>query len=285
VRLILGLPAALACAIVVPVGALAGGTATVASATPTPPPQIYRVVTTPFCARLHEKIRPAVSTILQNDTTIAKSLPLFQDYGIGAFGSIDAAFSDKDPPPMNDSINVDSPATRMALQKMSYLVSPIAQNLIAAQTLLDDPALLKPTGNPNDDLQLAALKKQLLETVGFQSASLDLVNGFVQTQQMGELQHAGETYLSAITGSGLSKPIATAPPPNLIQDPNSPGLPPNPFTFDPLAVPGLAVGYNPLNRLVAGLQWVRGETDKRESVAANSIKAALAECTPPSHPH
>ena len=66
-------------------------------ATPSPPPQIYRVVTTPFCARIHDKVRPAVSAILQNDAAIAKSVPLFKDYGVGAFGSIERAFSDRDP--------------------------------------------------------------------------------------------------------------------------------------------------------------------------------------------
>ena len=38
-----------------------------------------------------------------------------------------------------------------------------------------------------------------------------------------------------------------------------------------MAVPGLAVGYNPLGRLVAALQWVRSETGKREGEAATSI--------------
>ena len=37
----------------------------------------------------------------------------------------------------------------MALQQMSYLVIPIARNLIAAQTLLDDVKLVTPTGNPD----------------------------------------------------------------------------------------------------------------------------------------
>jgi len=251
---------------------------TLTAATPTPPPQIYRVITTPFCARLHDKVRPAVSAILQNDAAISKSLPLFKDYGVGAFGSIERAFS-QDGPSGNDSINVDSPATEMALQKMSYLVSPIAQNLLAAQALLNDAALNKSTGNSEDDEQLATIKKQLLESVAYQSASLDLINGFVQTQQMGDLQHAGETYLGAITGTGLSKPIATAPPPGPLQDPNTPGLSQNPYAVDLMAVPGLMVGYNPLGRLVAALQWVRSETGKREGEAAKSIVAAMAACS------
>jgi hypothetical protein len=273
------LTGALLSTIVLPVCVFAG-VSPAAKPTASPPPEIIHLITTPLCVRLHDKVRPAVAMILQNDANIAKSLPQFKNYAIGAFGSYERAFGDYGPPSY-DSINVNSPATRMALQRMSYLVSPIAQNLIAAQKLLDDASLLAPTGNANDDRQLATIKQQLLETVADQSASLDLINGFVATQQMGDLQHAGETYLSAITGTGLSTPIRTpATPFPGLADPNDPGIPQNPYAVDLMAVPGLAVGYNPLNRVVDGLQWVRAETDKRENSAANSVKDAMSECKP-----
>src|SRR5262249_4516842 len=160
-----------------------------------------------------------------------------------------------------DSINVNSPATRMALQQMSYLVSPIAQNLIAAQRLLDDASLVAPTGNATEDRHLATIKEQLLETGANQSASLDLIDGHMATQQMGDLQHAGEAYLSAINRTDLSTPIRTpATPFPGLADPSDPGLPQNPYVVDPTAIPGLAVGYNPLNRLVSGLKWQQTQT-------------------------
>jgi hypothetical protein len=243
----------------------------------TPPPEIYHVVTTPFCARLHDRVRPAVGMILENDGTIAKSEPLFTKYARGAFAAHDPAagnFSNGAPPP--DSIYAQSSATSMALQQMSYLVSPIAQNLISAQKLLGD-ALTQPTGNPADDAKLVQIKNQLLEAIAFQSASLDLINGFVTTQQMGELQHAGEEYISEISGNDLEKqPVQQTPGP--LQDPNAPGLPQNPYNVDLAAIPGLAVGYNPLTRIVGGLHWVQGETTKRENTAATSITTALKEC-------
>lgn len=217
--------------------------------------------------------------ILQNDATIAKSLPEFKAYGIAAFGSYDRAFGDYGPASY-DSINVDSPATRMALQRMSYLVNPIAQNLITAQKLLDDASLLAPTGNASDDRHLATIKQQLLETVAGQSASLDLINGFVATQQMGDLQHAGETYLNAINRTDLSTPIRTpgTPFPGLA-DPSDPGLPQNPYVVDPTAIPGLAVGYNPLNRLVSGLKWVQAQTQEKENAAGATLMSAMSACS------
>lgn len=245
---------------------------------PSPPPTIYHVITTPLCARLHERVRPAVALILQNDVKIGKSTPLFHTYQRAVFTAMPGD-SGGGAPSSYDSINTQSPQTSMALQQMSYLVSPIAQNLIAAQTMLDDRALLEPTGSPGDDKTLAQIKQELLETVAFQSASLDLVNGFVTTQQMGELQHAGETYISSIQGGNDMRGIAAAPTPNPLQDPNAPGLSPNPYEVNLVAVPGLALGYNPLSRVIDGLQWLRDETNKRETVAATTLTSALTECS------
>jgi hypothetical protein len=245
----------------------------------TPPPEIYHVITTPLCARLHEKIRPAIALILENDKIIAKGGPLFKQYGKAAFSAPTQDNSGTNgAPSANDSINVDSPATNMALQRMSYLVSPIAQNLIATQKMLTDGALDQTTGNKADDDQLAKIKASLLETSAFQSASLDLINGFVQTQQMGNLQHAGETYLSAITGTNTNVQMLTPATPSALQDPNSPGLTPNPYAVDPLAIPGLQVGYNPLTRIMGGLDWTQGETAKRESADAVLVTTAIKRC-------
>jgi hypothetical protein len=273
-RLTLASACALACAAFLP------GRALSVDATPaaTPPPEIYHVVTTALCARLHERVKPAVAMILQNDAKIAKSPPLFNKYMRGALTGFDTANSTGNGgPAMSDSIYNQTPETSMALQQMSYLVIPIARNLITAQTLLDDPKLLDPTGNASDDATLGKIKQQLLETVAYQSASLDLINGFVQTMQLGEIQHAGEEYLGAIQGTDtVNQPIQATP--NPWQDPNTPGLAPNPYALDPSQIPGLAVGYNPLTNIVTGLGWLQAETRTREDAAGKSISDALAQC-------
>lgn len=274
-RLIL-LGSAIACACILPLAARSDGTT--AAATQTPPPQIYHIVTTPLCQRLRDRVRPAIAMILQNDSSIAKSPPLFKDYQRGTLTAIGSAYPNGNGSPSgNDSINNQSPETSMALQRMSYLVLPIARNLIAAQTALDDTKLVEPTGNAGDDRRLRAIRAQLLDTIAFQSASLDLINGFVQTQQMGELQHVGEEYLSAIQSSDTTAHIIQATP-NPWQDPNTPGLKPNPYNFDVTTIPGLAVGYNPLGNIMDGLQWLRVETQKREDAAGKSVADAWGGC-------
>ncbi|MBV9333347.1 MAG: hypothetical protein JO146_05020, partial [Candidatus Eremiobacteraeota bacterium] len=258
-RFVLLFACVLACAAFLPREARSDNAIGAAGATP--PPEIYHVVTSALCARLHERVRPAVAMILQNDEKIAKSPPLFKKYQQGTLTGFG-----QDTAQNGDSIYTQTPETRMALQQMSYLVIPIARNIIAAQTLLDDVKLVEPTGNPNDDAKLAQIKRQLLETIAYQSASLDIINGFVQTLQMGDLQHAGEEYLSEMQGQDLNTSMARETP-NPWQDPNTPGLAPNPYSLNVEQIPGLSVGYNPLGRIVEGLTWLQEETQKREDVA------------------
>ncbi|MFZ1019295.1 MAG: hypothetical protein WAN39_15660 [Candidatus Cybelea sp.] len=261
---------AFSAAALLPMAARSDGTAP-AAAGGTPPPQIYHIVTSALCAKLHETVRPAVAMVLQNDKLIDKSPPLFKDYAQAAF--MGAPLSNAG----GDSINVDTPGTRMALQRMGYLVLPTGHNLVTAQTLLDDQKFIASTGSPTDDATIKKIRGQLLETIAFQSASLDLINGFVETQQLGNMQHAGMEYIAQINGSDESQqPIKNTP--NPWQDPNTPGLSPNPYAFDPATIPGLAVGYNPITNIVGGLKWTQDETQKREDAAGKTISAAMSQC-------
>ena len=87
----------------------------------------------------------------------------------------------------------------MALQGMENLIRPIANNIIAIQTVLDSPELRTGTGRPEDDQRLQAIREKLLKALAAQNASLDIISGFVDTQQMADLQHAGEAYINSIT--------------------------------------------------------------------------------------
>ena len=239
--------------------------ATTPAPSPTPPPQIYHVVTTQFCSRVHDIVRPAVALVLQNDERLAKGGPLFEQYRRGMLESGSNRLSDQ------------TPQTEMTEQRMSYLVIPTAKNLISAQTLLDDPKLVAPTGNADDDAALALMRNQLLETVAFQSASLDLINGFVQTQQLGEMQHQGFEYIKQIQGDDANNPIEQATP-NPWQDPNTPGISPNPYSLDLTAIPGLVMGYNPISSVIDGMHWLQTETGKREDAAGKTIMQAMSQC-------
>jgi hypothetical protein len=251
----------------------------VATATPapsprlTPPPQIYEIVTRPMCHELKEHILPAIGLVLQSDRVIAKSPPIFKDYILTALR----------PDPANktgfDTTDYDSPGRAMALRRMGNLVTPLAQNVIALQKILENTSFNQP--NPSmsaaDAQALAQIRDQLEKTLALQSASLDLINGFVTTQQLGDIQHVGDEYLGAINGTGLTENFS-GPTPNPFQDPDAPGLPANPHVLEPGALPGLAVGYNPVTLVAKALDWVRGQTTARENDVADSLNKIGNSC-------
>src|SRR5690349_1785536 len=110
-----------ACAVILTVFLLA---ATPASPSPTPPPQIYRIVTRPLCSELHEHIAPAIGMMLQNDTRIKKSPDLFKQYNMAALYGSDPATA---PDPRHGIPGDPGGGTANAAQSMSLLAM---ENLI-----------------------------------------------------------------------------------------------------------------------------------------------------------
>ncbi len=250
----------------------------------TPPPQIYHIVTRPLCAELHKHIAPAVGMILQNDATIKKSPKLFSDYNRDALDGVDNTVSNSAPNPQGASL-LNSSGTMNAAQNMTALqmenlVTPLANNIIAIKNLLNSPALTHGTGDPQDDARLQDIRDKLLKAVADQSASLDLINGFVQTEQMGDLQHVGEEYVSAINQSDTTKgnPSTGATPNPLLQNPNQPGLAPDPYNVNLAAIPGLTLGYNPVTRILSAVKWTIKQTAHNENVASKAILSSAALC-------
>jgi hypothetical protein len=234
--------------------------------TPTPPPQIYRVVSRPLCSQLREHIKPAIGMLLENDAEIKKGPDLFQRYNLGALQG-------------NDSGDTGSNGEQqMALLGLENLVRPIANNVIAIQTILSNPALTTPTGREDDDKRLADMRAKLLRALAAQNASLDIISGFVDTQQMADLQHAGQEYIAEVNQPETTNALGTPTPNSLSYNPNYAGLPPNPYTIDLANVPGLTLGYNPVTRLIDGLHWTMRQTAARENTAAAAVLANAAIC-------
>lgn len=248
------------------------------------PPTIYHVVVRPLCSKLHEQVAPAIGMILENDSTIEKSPQLFEQYNRAALTGVDNSASNGHGmmggvPMTGDAANGTMNASQnMALLGMENLIRPLANNIIAIKKLLDSPQLMN-TGNPDDDRRLAIIRARLEEAVKMQSRSLDIVSGFVDTQQMGDLQHSDEEYIAATSQSDTSETRSGLPTPQpLMQNPNQVGLPQDPYNVDLTTVPGLTLGYNPVTRLVDGLNWTIKQTASLENDASKSILDAAALC-------
>jgi hypothetical protein len=269
-----GMQKNLAAALLVPLVAAAGGLA--GAQTPTPPPEIIHVYSRPLCSALRSTIAPAIGMMLQNDKTIGKSPPLFQDYIRGATES----------DPNSDGA---SPAQDLAVMRLENLVSPLADNVLAIQKQLEDKSVFPDAPSTDDEKRLAQLKAQMLQALATQQAALDIINGFVDTQQLGEMQHEGFGYISAINGPSVA---STANPQQFsimpTQNPDAPqlfdnlalnaGLSPNPYEMDLSRVPGLAVGYNPVKRLKDGVEWTQKQGQERENTLAANVMNAVQSC-------
>lgn len=259
------------------------------SVKPTTPPEIIHIITRPLCSELHKHIAPAIGMILENDKNIGRGPDLFSRYNRDALSGIDNSVSNS-VGSQRGSMNPSGGMTagqNMALLGMENLVSPIANNIIATQKILDSPALVHGTGNPEDDAQLKAMREKLLKAVAAQNAALDIISGFVATQQMGDLQHAGQEYISAMNQPDTIQKSGATPSPNpLFVNPNQAGLPANPYDIDLANVPGLTLGYNPVTRLLEALHWTIGETKTQENDAATAVMTAQQLCAgpPPASP-
>ncbi len=247
-------------------------------ASPSPPPTIYRIVTRPLCAQLHDRIAPAIGMMLQNDTTIKKGPDYFKQYNA-------ASLDGPGPGTKTDPVNRDpgngtsNMSQNIALLGMENLIRPIANNIIAIQTILDSPQLTKGTGREDDDKRLSDIRAKLLQALAVQNASLDIISGFVDTQQMADLQHADEGYISSISQpDNRNASISTPGPDPLTANPNYAGLPPNPYTIDPASIPGLTLGYNPVTRLQDALTWTISQAQTRENEAAKAVMASAVLC-------
>ncbi|MFY9720590.1 MAG: hypothetical protein WAK16_13205 [Candidatus Cybelea sp.] len=249
-------------------------------ATATPPPQIYRVVSRPLCSELRQHIKPAIGMMLENDGNIKKSPQLFKDYNIGALYGSDPSSATQGGQQQLPTETGSNASQNMALLGLEGLIRPIANNIIAIQTMLDSPELRVGTGREDDDKRLQDIRKKLLQALATQNASLDIISGFVDTQQMADLQHAGQTYISSMSQPDTEKGTAATPAPDpLTSSPNYAGLPPNPYSIDLATIPGLTLGYNPVTRLIDALHWTIDQTSARENEAATAVMSGAALCS------
>lgn len=204
----------------------------------------------------------------ENDASIAKGPALLQRFS-------DAAQDATGGGPTQRGITLPSAASNggenLVLLDLERLIRPIANNVVAIQSVLDGPQLRNSTGRVDDDKRLQAIRGQLLEALAAQNAALDVLAGFIDTQQMGGIEHSGEAYIGPASA-------ATPSPGPFTNDPNSSALTSNPYTIDLTSVPGLTLGYNPITRLIDALHWTMSRAADRENGASQIYMASAALC-------
>ncbi|HVS47009.1 MAG TPA: hypothetical protein VMS32_10110 [Verrucomicrobiae bacterium] len=228
-------------------------------------PIIVRVVSMPFCSALRNNIGPAVGALIQNDAIVAQSRPMFEDYlkyeadGEGSVGLRD-----------------------MSLMRMENLVTPLVNSIATVDKLLDDARTFRYPPHTADEKRLLELRDKLQAVEAMHKASLDVISGFVASEQLAQLQLAGNDQNAAVTGGGPTTNNQVHPPtpaPLFRQDPSVvPGLPQNPYTIDPSTIPGTSLGASPIRHVIEDLQWTQREAGQHEAVASKTIIDSVALC-------
>lgn len=263
------LTAALALIAFAALGAGTSPAATAPAPAPTPLKTITHLHSSPLCTGLRRAIGPAIGKVLQNDGYIARSRPMFQDYvqntALGSKSGVD-----------------------MDVMHMETLIGPLVQNTQAIERYLNDP-ILQRRAKTDSDKQLLEMRRHLLAVLDQQKQALDLISGFVDTQQLGELQASGHEYDSAINGSGSGKgsnPNAAATPgtspttpPNDLLNAGLPSTAADPKTNDPRYKNSDSVlGYNPLKVFDQQVGLYQQTIGQSENLAAKAVVKAVPEC-------
>jgi hypothetical protein len=234
----------------------------------TPPKTIKHIYVSPLCTGLRQNIGPAIGKVLQNDNTIAQSRPLLRGYVKStATGSI---------------------AKDLQVSRIERLVTPLVQNTAAIEKLLNDPFVFPKHAISDADRQLLEIRGYLQEVVTQQKRALDVISGFIDTEQLGQMQAAGSEALKLTQtheipkaqGGDSSAQAAAAgptPPPSEVLNAGVSKLPQ--IGTDPaLQENGLVLGHNPVDVFDNAIGQYQQMLQASEGRAADLVVKALPLC-------
>jgi hypothetical protein len=241
-----------------------------ASAAPKPSATPLKTIThlhiSPLCTGLRRVIGPAIARLLQSDKIIDSSKPMFHDFA------------------RESAIGQNKAAQDLAVARLESLIGPLVKNTQAVDKLLGDPYAFPKVPYSDDDRKLLQMRAQLLAVNDQQKKALDIVSGFVDTQQLGELQAAGHEYDAALSSNPSAKgqtpnPAPTEPPSDVLNAgvtnaQNDPSR-----AIDPrYKNTGSVLGANPLNVFENAISSYQQDIAGSEQAAAKSVVEAVPQC-------
>lgn len=236
-----------------------------AAATAPPLKTISHVRTSPLCTGLRRVIGPAIGKVLQNDKLIDSSKPLFHDY-------VKA-----------NATGLNKGAEDLAVMRLENLVGPMVKNTQAIDKLLGDPYAFPKVAYSDGDQKLLQMRDQLEAVNEQQKKVLDIISGFVDTEQLGELRAEGHQYDNALSANPNvnTKAGATPPPPSsnifnagVDTTKNDPTRKVDPRFQNN----GSTLGNNPLDAFERTVAAYQGDIQNSEQAAAKSVVEAVPLC-------
>lgn len=226
---------------------------------PSPLKTIERVRVQRLCVGLKRSVYPAVGRVLQNDKLIGQSRPLFRDY-------------------VKESASRNQGAVDLDVMRLERAIDPLVKNTQAIEALLNDPIYSVRVRSASDQ-DLLDMRAGLQEVLAQQKQALDLISGFTNTQQLGELQQEGNDYPSVSAPGRQSSP---PPQPGPSVAPNellNAGIPNPQRSSDPrYQTTDSLEGYNPLNAFDQQMDSYQQGIATSEDATSKAIFKAVSEC-------
>jgi len=173
---------------------------TAAAAVPSPAPtadshaEIGRIRANPYyCTVLRNRIGPSLQGLMKNDDAIAA--------GHRALSKMGA-----------DTLNHSEGSLDMDRKYLGEVVMIASRNILTIKRLLNDPVFTTPTGNAANDRTLAAAKANLQSVAAAQDDALNLIDGTLETDLMGQMQAQKDQQMANAVAGPTPGPQASAVP-------------------------------------------------------------------------
>jgi hypothetical protein len=222
-------------------------------------PEIGRVRSKGFCTTVRDNVAPSLLGVLKTDELIGAGHRAFAKMADDAMRAPQA-------------VDID----RIYLDKV---VSAMAHNLRVIDTLLADKTRF-PDATTDDDRFAQLVRAQLAAVSAEQKRALDLINGTVQTDRLGQMRAEIDTGMQdSLAQNQAQSPTTTDPRTSFLDSAGLPDMAPVPVLSQrALLTTSNTVGHRPYDRATAVLEHQQAQIAHAETVAAPTITAAAYAC-------
>jgi hypothetical protein len=226
----------------------------------TPPPTIGSTHSKGFCDTVRDNVAPSVLGLMKNDALIGA--------GHRAFAKM-----------VHDTTTSSSAALDLDRVYLEQVVHALAHNVTTIDTLLADQRRFPKTPTSDDDKLAAELAAQLRAARDRQNDALNLIDGTLETEQMGQMrQDVSQQMQSAVGPSMAPTAGAPSPAPNFL---DTAGLPSYSAiaAFDPRTLAtSSTLGNTPYDRVLRALDNDQARIAGAEQTLSPTIVAAALGC-------
>lgn len=229
------------------------------SPSPTPLKTITHLHVQRLCVGLKRSVYPAVGHLLDNDKILVQSRPLFRDY-------------------VKQSAEGNHSGVDLDVMRLERYITPLVSSTQAIETLLNDPVYpAQPQSQADRDL--LEMRTRVSDVLAQQKQALDLISGFTDTQQLGELQQESTGDQSVNAAAGKQSPEPAAAPTEAPNEILNAGIPDPQRSYDPrYTTTNSLEGFNPLNAFDSQMDQYQQQIAASENDASKAILKAVAEC-------